>query len=423
MHKQTVLFGIFLMLLGLGFSAARAGDKSVLTWDDCVKEAAKNHPDIISASEKVKQSQAEKTIAQSSLFPQISAGASTGKSGREDTSQDSESYSYSITGSQTLFDGLKTFNNIKAAEETLSASEYSAMEVSSDVRLQLRIAFVGVLKAQEFLALTEKIALRRKQNLDLVRLRYEAGREHKGALLTAEADLAQAEFDAAQAKRDLGLAQRELIKELGRKHFEPVTATGDFSIIDPKVSPDFEVLAENAPEMKRFIAQSNAAKLGVKSARADLFPELFLEGSAGRNSSDWPPEDDQWSIGLNLSVPLFEGGKKKAQINQAEAQLNQAKADEQSTRNKIVYTLAEMWKTFKDAAEAVSVQKKYLDAAEERATIANAQYSTGLTSFDDWIIIENNLVSSRKSYLNAKANAQIKEAYWLQAKGETLDHE
>ena len=64
-----------------------------------------------------------------------------------------------------------------------------------------------------------------------------------------------------------------------------------------------------------------------------------------------------------------------------------------------------------------------MEAAEERAKITRAQYATGLSAFDDWIIIENNLVSAEKAYLDAQANMLISEAYWIQAIGGTLEYD
>ncbi|HQP11114.1 MAG TPA: TolC family protein, partial [Candidatus Omnitrophota bacterium] len=56
------------------------------------------------------------------------------------------------------------------------------------------------------------------------------------------------------------------------------------------------------------------------------------------------------------------------------------------------------------------------------AKIANAQYSSRLTTFNDWIIIEGNLVNAQKNYLDAQENLLVAEAYWVQAKGGTLDY-
>jgi outer membrane protein TolC len=61
-------------------------------------------------------------------------------------------------------------------------------------------------------------------------------------------------------------------------------------------------------------------------------------------------------------------------------------------------------------------------AAEERAKIAEAQYSLGLLQFDNWTIIEDNLVSAKKAFIDAQANALLAEANWVMAKGETLEY-
>jgi outer membrane protein TolC len=69
------------------------------------------------------------------------------------------------------------------------------------------------------------------------------------------------------------------------------------------------------------------------------------------------------------------------------------------------------------------VQAKVLEAAEVRAKIAEAEYSIGLLIYDNWIIIENALVAAKKVFVNAKLNAMIAEANWVQAKGGTLDYD
>ena len=121
-------------------------------------------------------------------------------------------------------------------------------------------------------------------------------------------------------------------------------------------------------------------------------------------------------------MPIFEGGSRSYQINKIKSQLKQAQANIRSGRDGVIYTLEKTWKNFIDSVEMVFVKKKFLEAAIERAIIANAQYSSGLINFDDWIIIENNLVSSKKNYLDAQANLLIAEAYWIQAKGGMLGY-
>jgi outer membrane protein TolC len=122
-------------------------------------------------------------------------------------------------------------------------------------------------------------------------------------------------------------------------------------------------------------------------------------------------------------MPIFEGGLRGAQVAQARASLNQLQANETSMRNTIVAALEQYRASLLEAIDNTDVQKKSLSAAEERSKIAEAQYSIGTITFDSWTIIEDNLVSAKRAYLNAQAEALLSEANWVQAKGETLEYE
>jgi outer membrane protein TolC len=405
-------------------TAAYTEEIQVLTWKDCVREAVNNNPDLISAKETLNQAEADKKIAQSGRLPQISAELAGRKSETAGSHSETDSYSLALRGNQLLYDASKTSQDVQEAKEYIKASEYNYAVVSSNVRLDLRISFVELLHAQQLISLTEDIALRRKQNLDLVKLRYEAGREHKGSLLTAEADLAQAEFEIVQAKRDIPLKKRQLYKGLGLVNMSSFRVKGEFSVqADYGITPDVEHLADTTPFLKELISKKEAARYGLQSEKADFFPKVYLDGLIGKVSSDFPPDQSEWSVGLSLSLPIFEGGRRLAEVSKAESMLNQAEADIRSGRDSVLVTLEDTWKTLQDSITNVSVRKKFLDAAEERARIASTQYETGLISFDDWIIIENNLVLTRKTFLKAQADMLLAEAYWIQATGGTLEYE
>ncbi|KPK41989.1 MAG: hypothetical protein AMJ78_04000 [Omnitrophica WOR_2 bacterium SM23_29] len=418
-----------IILLFLGSFLHQASAEEVLTWQDCIKEAQKNHPDLISAEETVKQSEASKKITASTLFPQIksnvdaSTSETTTATAGITTSKTTDTYKYGVTGTQLLFDGTKTINDVKAASENVKAAQYNYRFTSTEVRLRLRTAFVNLLKAQELLNITQEIYNIRRGNLELITLRYESGTEHKGALLTAEANTTEAKFEIAQAKRALEVAQRELIKEMGRAQFSSVRVEGTFKVSNAVLErPDFEALAKNNPNLGKLIAQKNAASFGIKAAEANFFPQLSAQAGANRSSSEWPPEDDQWNAGLTLSFPIFEGGLRLAEVAKAKSVFNQAQANERSTKDSIILTLEQTWAALQDTVETVEVQKRFLDAAEERAKIAEAQYSLGLIQFDNWTIIEDDLVKTKKAFLEARAKALLAEANWVQAKGETLEY-
>jgi len=185
---SALLITSFLSFLPFGVYA-----EEILTWENCLAEAKKNNPELISAVESVNQEKAGKDITASSLYPQIDSnlGVSTTKTktissttgAKTDTTLDS--YSYGISGTQLLFDGFKTINDVKSAAENVKAAQQGYRFTSSDVRFNLRTAFINLLKAQELIHVAEEILKIRRDNLELITLRYQSGLEHKGALLTA----------------------------------------------------------------------------------------------------------------------------------------------------------------------------------------------------------------------------------------------
>jgi outer membrane protein TolC len=418
--KKYILFLSLVMSFNCCFLNAAGADEA-LTWKECVQEAKKSHPDLISAEAVVNQAQANQAIATSNILPQVSTEVRQSTS-RTSTKR-SDTYSYGVTAQQLLFDGLKTPYDIAAAAKNVKSARYNYEVTSADIRLRLRTAFIELLKDQQFVTIAEDIAVRRKQNADLVQLLYDGGREHRGSLLTAQANRAEAEFEVTQAQRTITVAQRQLSKELGRMEVKPIKVTGNFEVINAKRErPNFEALATTNPSLESLLAKKEAAKLSLKSAKAEFFPQVYANAQAGRSDSYWPPDNDEWSVGATLTFPLFEGGRRWANVSKAKAVLSQAQEDERSTRDSLALTLEQTWTNWQNALDNVAVQKNFLQAAEERAKIAQAQYSNGLISFDNWIIIEDDLVRAKKSFLDAQANAFLAEAQWIQARGGTLDY-
>jgi TolC family type I secretion outer membrane protein len=427
--KRLIVFSVIFCFFCFLLPPARA--EEILTWEDCLAEAKKNHPDLISALEYINQEKASKSITASSLYPQIDANLDASTASTSTTSSTTgvttkattDTYTYGISGTQLVFDGFKTINEVNAAKENIKASQENYRFTSSKVRLNLRTAFINLLKAQELIKVAEEILKIRRDSLMLITLRYESGLEHKGALLTAEANWLEANFELSQAKRNLESAQRTLAKEMGRREFKPMLVKGDFIVVDTaNERPDFEMLAKNNPSILEALAKKNAAAFDIKSAYADFAPTLAGSAGANKKSPYWPPENNNWNLGLSLTMPIFEGGLRLAQVSKAKATYNQLEADERSTHDSIIVTLQHYWADLQDALETVQVQRKSLEAAEERSKIAEAEYSTGFITFDNWIIIENDLVADKKAYLNALANALLAEANWIYAKGETLEY-
>jgi outer membrane protein TolC len=418
-HAAAVLLLLAVLFPGMSRS-------ETVSWADCVKEARKNNPDIMSALEGVKQDEAVVVSTRSRLLPEIGSSLSGGRSGREGAGSE-DGYSVGLSAKQLVFDGGKAFNDTRRSKEQLETTKYRYEFTSSTVRMQLRLAFISLLKAQRQVTIMEDILKRRQQTTRLIRRRYEGGKEHRGSLMTAEAKEAQSGFDVMQAKRNVELAGSNLAELLGRlpsAHAADLAADGKFEVSEaPASRPDFESLAEGTPSVKQLISKSNVAKYSAKSAKGGYYPTVSASAGAGKSASEWPPDEDSWSIGVSMSLPLFEGGSRVAEVSRANAALRQANADEKGGRNSAVATLHAKWIALQNAVERIKVREKFLEASRERAKISEGQYSAGLLGFDSWIIIEDDFVAADQALIEAQAGALAAEAEWVNAKGGTLENE
>ena len=420
MNHKAITLGVVLLLAFAATASPKPGES--LSWSACVKEAIAKNPDLVSAREKLNQAIAGAAGINSLLYPAFNATLSGSASGLQDNA--SGSSSFGLSGRYTVFDGYSAENQIKQSAEKHKAADLAYKFSGITVRFNLKSAFTGLLKAQELIKLTEEIVTLRKQDLELIKLSYKTGMEHKGSLLTAEANLAQAELEARNAKRGLETSRQELRKMLGRTDGNEVNVESVFKqTVSAKEGYDLKNLLEKIPAVLQLAENTKAAEFGVRIASADTYPTLSINGSYSKAVLGQYLKGEDLSAGITLSYPLFDGGLTLSRIASAEAVLRQTKADEESGRNQALLSLNNALAVFMNAEEALTVQKKFMDASEERAKIAQAEYSMGLITFDNWTIIKDDLVRQKKAYLDAEAGLLAAEAAWFQAIGGGLNDE
>ncbi|MBN2754208.1 MAG: TolC family protein [Candidatus Goldbacteria bacterium] len=405
----------FVLLSFLIFPALLQAD--VISWQQCAKNALANSGDLAAAKEKLNKALAAKNSSISNILPSVNAGAGYSRNAG------GEGYSYSISGSQVIFQGLRNIFSILASDASLMAARAEYDTASALVRHNLKLAYIEVSKQQEAEGITEIIMERRKQQLELVELKYNSGKEHRGAFLNAQASMAQSEADYRQAKDLLVLAKLKLARQMGAELNSDFTVEPQDETFITVQLPDFKNEAMNTSDIKKYQANLEAAKHRVAIARAQFLPSVSASASYGKSGDTWLPQNENWSLGVNISLPILSGLDKLSSLSQAESDLKTAQIALDDGIKDMEIKLREKFINLQSSADEVNVRKKSASAIEERAQIADAQYQTGLMTFDNWAMIQDDLVNSRKSMLAAAASYHGAYSQWLNTIGRKLEDE
>jgi outer membrane protein TolC len=404
------------MLLGLLLLAAPLRAEE-LGWEACVQELAANNAELRAAQLNLSAARERALAARSGFFPQVSAGVSHSDSESSTITTTTSGYSASVTATQNLFAGFQDSARVEQAEGNRAVAEANLAAVRARLSQELKSAYAGLLYAQDNVVLTTKIAQRTEENLRLVELRFEGGRENRGSFLLTRASLSQARYDQLQARQALVTARTQLARALGRREPGELTVSGLVPVAEPAAPPDFAALAREVPDYRLVSAQENVATADVRLARSGFYPSVDLTGTLAREGSNWFPEDDRRTVVTSVTVPLFSGGRDYYTTRAASESLTAAGANKDNVERQALVLLRQGWARYVESAEKLKVDADFVEAANIRATIARSKYNNGLMSFEDWDRIENELILRNKTFLFSQRERVLAEAAWEQAQG------
>lgn len=391
-----------------------------LDWAGCVRLARENNPDLLGAQKSVISSRASYRVSRNQLLPQV--GLSSGYS-ESDLSSRSSRWRAEGSAKVDVFNA-GAYANVRSARARNHLAAAALQLALADVRSLLRQAYVQLLFSQQQIDVSKAIRDLRRDNAQLVDLKYQSGRESKGNRLKAQAELKEAEANFAQAERALKVAQRELNRQLGITDFKEVLAEGTLDA--PLIHPvdNMAAVVESHPRVKGQNAAHEEAWANLSEARSALWPTLSASYSRSAIGDDYFPDTLHWSASGNLNFRLFAGGPTAAfnNITAARAGLERAGLELRSVRNAISADLESSWSSLLNSVEDVNVRREFLEAARQRNAESSVRYSSGLMSFEDWERVVTELVNAERGYIQAQRVAALAEARWDQARGLPLEN-
>jgi len=426
MRKRLLTYG--LLSLGMPMRLTAETIPRQLTWTDAVREAAKNNPDLAAENAALSKAEFQLNAARAPFLPiltgrlsliRANSPSSLNVLGQTSGGRISNQYENSLVATQNIFNGFRDRGTVRQIRADRDLARWQLAGVRAQVSAELQSAFARLQYVQDFTALARQISERRTLNTRSVRLRYDAGREHKGSYLRTAADEASARFEEGQARRAIRVAQRELARVLGTPAFETLVATGTVTPVTPGVTPDFTSLAKQTPAVQRALLILRRADAGIEVAQSGFSPTWQAQVAGSRSGNSWPPDSDKWSIGSSISIPFFSGGSTWADRQSAVQEKKRAAFALLGEDQQIAHDLEETYTNWLDSLEKKTIQEQYVEAAQVRADIARGQYANGLMNFQDWDLIESDLIARQKSRLDGLRDTQLAQAAWFKALGQS----
>lgn len=422
----------FLALLSLFMmNNIRAGNEETWDLERCIQHAVENNIQIQKSNVSEQQQEVSLKEAQAALFPSLSFGMNQSlnyrplqdspnsivANGMANTSVKklTENGNYSLNASWTVWDGKSNTNTIKIQKLNKKMAELDTEISKNSITEQITQLYIQILYSTEAKKVNESI-------LETAKKQVERGKEMMQNGLLSETELKQLEAQWSSAQYDVVNAQTQIDDySLQLKQLLELDPNTDFQIADLEIADEQalqlvpssnEVYSQALllrPEIQSKQTAIEAAKLSVDVAKAGYQPSLSLNASisdshysTGAQVASQLKENLNGSIGLTLSVPIFDNRKNKSAVERAK--LDQVtKALELTEEQKNLYNTIESYNL-----QARNNQEKFkasitkTESMESSYKLLNEQFENGLKNVVELLTGKDDLLQAQQEKLQSK---------------------
>jgi outer membrane protein, multidrug efflux system len=376
-----------------GPSIAELGYKEYFSDPRLIKvidQALANNRDLRKAALNIDKAQAQYKITANGLLPTI--GASAGALQQDVSNQISKSDSaYSVGLGLTNYE-IDFWGRIRSLKDNALDNYLATASARDSTQIglisQVAQAWVSYSYANAALDIANNTMKSQLESMNINQKRFDAGIDNGVALSNAKILVEQARADVynyqtqvLQAKNLLDLLVGAPVDPslLSRQKVTKITNNKVFNAGLPSN------LLQNRPDIKTAEYQLSAAGANIGAARARMFPNINLVGNLSFASNDlnnlFKSGTSVWSYGLNLDVPIFDWGTRRANIKVSEADRAIALADYEKTIQSAFREVNDALAVRKNIAERLSSTQRLYEANYKTYTLNLARFRAGIDGF------------------------------------------
>lgn len=340
-----------------------------ISMEAAVRRAVAWHPSVNEAVALVSEHAEQINVARSGYYPQVQGGFSTTYD-RYD--RDIRYPKFNVSASQMLYDFGKTSTSVEAAEAGTRATQ---ADLLLSVDLLVRDTAYAVIEVQRNSALRE-VARRQVGRIGdiarLVRARVADGASTRSDEVQAQARVQAARSTLLQIEAELNRWQSNVSQLVGS--YEPLSVEPKVPAWLPKACEADEVDWDNVPTIMIAEAQRKYAMAQLEQSRAQSMPTISVQAGTGAYVARAPAHRTDFSVGLMLSAPLYQGGANRARQSSAGHALRAANASLENARFEVRRSLLEARQQTGNLAQLVASLKSRQSMMNETRNLYRQQY-------------------------------------------------
>ena len=301
------------------------------------------------------------------------------------------SYVLSSSVSQPVYSGGRVGAGLAIAREFQDAAQLGLSESLADIELNVQNAYFRALLAAELEAISRAAVAQAESFLKQERLRLEAGQASDLDAMRAEVSLENLRPQLVEAQNAASLALLDLKRLVDIPLDQPIvlttalTAPSAAELADPQVDAP-SILARRA-SVQAAERQVEIRRQQVRVARGALLPSVSLSMNYGRqifptdlfrfSGQDWRTD---WNSSVNVSVPIFSGFRRKAEVDQARITLQQEQLRLGQLRESVELQFEQARGERERASTTIAARQRTVDQAQRVHDLTVLRYDQGLAT-------------------------------------------
>jgi len=436
---QVLLYLLIFICVGVN-----AQDTLRLDLDQCVETALKSNPQILQSEFYREMSEKDVTIAFSNFLPNVNASMGYNHSTLGPSSQlridtrsgilvplqpdeiKSWSSSADATISQTLFNGGYNFYNLSQAKNMDKSAKYSLEATKQEIIYRVKERYYNLLKQEQLLQVQHKALESAKESLRLSRTLFTVGKASKSDELQAQVLKDQAELAVIEQENILSIAHSSLNHVLGFDVNKVIKISDNFDIQEIVIT--YEKAAESGrmynPNLIKSQYDLKASQNYIGMATSSYLPNISIYAGYSWRHQDfsrienWRDEDYNWYSGISLSIPIFQGFSRIANVSKAKLNYNYNQEIQIQLQKDIDLELKESYFLLHQAKKKIAVTEVAVESAATNLKLMQEKFRIGSGTMLDITVAQVSDVEAQSNRIQALYEYKLSAARLQKAMGQ-----